>query len=111
MRTHNTLITLLATLVLMAPAYAKQVLKVVVADAYIELRTGPGRGYPIFHVADRGAEIEVLKRRTNWFEVRTARGVKGWVKQDQLARTMDEAGEPVAITDPDWSDFARPTSV
>ena len=105
MRTR-TLITLLAALVLMAPAYAKrQVMQVVVADPYIELRTGPGRGYPIFHVADRGAEIEVLKRRTDWFEVRTERGVKGWVKQEQLARTMESTGEPVAIADPDWTDF------
>jgi hypothetical protein len=101
----RTRLTLLTALVLMAPAYAKQVLKVVIADPYIEMRTGPGRGYPIFHVADRGAEIEVLKRRTDWFEVRTARGVKGWVKQDQLARTMDEAGQPVTIADPVWSDF------
>ena len=89
--------TLLAALVLMAPAYAKRDgLQVVVADPYIEMRTGPGRGYPIFHVADRGAEIAVLKRRTDWFEVRTDRGVKGWVQQEQLARTMETTGEPVS---------------
>lgn len=100
------LIALLATLVLMAPAYAKrEYLKVEVADPYIEMHTGPGRGYPVFHVADRGAQIEVLKRRTEWYEVRTDRGVKGWVPQDQLARTLELTGEPVAIADPDWTDF------
>ncbi len=106
MRTR-TLITLLAALVLMAPAYAKrEVLRVVIAEPYIELRTGPGRGYPVFHVADRGAEVEVLKRRTDWFEVRTARAVEGWVHAGQLARTLETTGAPVEIDDPGWDDFA-----
>ncbi len=102
----RTLTTLLAALVLMAPAYAKRdVFRATVADPYIEMRTGPGRGFPIFYVADRGAEIEVLKRRTEWYEVRTERGVKGWVRQDQLARTLAADGELLAIADPDWTDF------
>ena len=102
----RTFTALLAALVPMAPAYAKQeLLKVVVADPYIEMHTGPGRGYPVFHVADRGAEVEVVKRRTEWFEVRTAKGVEGWVHETQLARTMDAAGQPVAIADPGWEDF------
>lgn len=33
------------------PARAAE--RVQVADPYLELRTGPGRGYPIFHVAAR----------------------------------------------------------
>jgi hypothetical protein len=106
MRTWS-LTALLATLVLTAPAYAKpDVMKVIVADPYIEMHTGPGRGYPVFHVADRGAEIEVLKRRTDWFEVRTGRDVEGWVHVEQLARTMDGTGQPVAVANPGWDDFA-----
>lgn len=106
MRTQATLIALLATLVLMAPAYAKRELpQVVIADPYIEIRTGPGRGFPVFHVADRGARIEVVKKRTDWYEVRTERGVEGWVKEEQLARTLDTAGAPVAIVEPGWEQF------
>ena len=101
------LIALLATLVLAAPAYAKrQVVQVVVAEPFIEMRSGPGRGYPIFHVADRGAHIDVLKQRTDWYQVRTGRGVEGWVHEDQLARTLETTGEAVSITDPGWDDFA-----
>lgn len=100
-------IALLAALVLTAPAYAKrEYLKVTVAEPYIEMRSGPGRGYPVFHVADRGAGIEVLKRRTEWFEVRTEKGVEGWVHQEQLALTLQDSGDPVAIADPGWDDFA-----
>lgn len=101
------LIALLAALVLVAPAYAKrETLKVVVAEPYIEMHTGPGRGYPVFHVADRGAQIEVLKRRTDWFQVRTDRGVTGWVRDQQLAQTLQTSGEPLVISDPGWDDFA-----
>ena len=34
-----------------------------IADPYLEIRTGPGRGYPIFHVAARDEWVEVLLRR------------------------------------------------
>ena len=99
-------IALLATLVLVAPAYAKHdFLTVVVAEPYIEMHTGPGRGYPVFHVVDRGARIEVLKRRTDWFQVRTDRGIRGWVREDQLAKTLQEGGEPLAIVNAGWDDF------
>lgn len=107
MRTQA-LFALLATLVLAPPAYAKRAaLKVVVAEPFIEMRTGPGRGYPVFHVADRGAEIGVMRRRTDWFEVRTGRGVAGWVHKDQLALTLGTDGGTLAITDPGWDDYAR----
>lgn len=98
---------LLAALVLCAPAYAKrETFHVVVADPYIELHTGPGRGYPVFHVADRGSAIEVVKRRTEWYAVRTGRGVEGWVHVDQLARTLEPTGAPVALAAPGWDEFA-----
>jgi uncharacterized protein YgiM (DUF1202 family) len=84
----------------------RELLKVVVAEPYIEMRTGPGRGYPIFHVADRGATIEVVRRRTDWFQVRTERGAKGWVQAEQLARTLNENGSPVQVATSDWDDFA-----
>lgn len=100
------LIFLLATLVLVAPAYAKPTtVKVTVAEPYIEMRTGPGQGYPVFHVADRGAAIEVLRRRTTWFEVRTERGVKGWVDEEHLSRTLQADGAPLAISRPGRDDF------
>jgi uncharacterized protein YgiM (DUF1202 family) len=100
------LIALLAALVFMAPAYAKRApVMTTVAEPYIEMRSGPGRGYPIFHVADRGAAIEVLKQRTDWYQVRTERGVKGWVHETALAQTLSASGEPFPAEDTDWTDF------
>jgi len=68
---------------------------VVVSDPYIELHTGPGRGYPVFYVAGQGDKIVILKRRTNWFKVRLPREKEGWVHIDQMRHTLDLEGKPV----------------
>ncbi len=68
-----------------------------IADPYIELHTGPGSGYPIFYVAERGEEITILRRHTDWFRVRTRRGREGWVHRDQLERTLALSGEAVKL--------------
>ena len=48
--------------------------RVWVADAYLELHTGPGRGYPVIQVIERGEWIDILKRKTDWFKVRASNG-------------------------------------
>lgn len=73
---------------------------VVVQDPYLELRSGPGRGFPVFHVVDRGASVELLRRRTDWIKLRDAAGTAGWVHRDQLERTLTPGGEPVTLPGP-----------
>lgn len=70
-----------------------------VTDPFIELRTGPGRSYPIFYVAERGEKVEILKRRTDWFKVRTERGKKGWVDRAQMENTLVDAGVKKSFRD------------
>jgi uncharacterized protein YgiM (DUF1202 family) len=89
------------------PAQAARPLQVRVTDPYIELHTGPGRGYPVFHVIDRGDEIVVLKRRTDWFLVRSAKGGEGWVRHAQLLQTLTLDGKPIALPEPGIGDFSR----
>jgi hypothetical protein len=81
--------------------------KVQITDPYIDLRTGPGRGYPIFHVAGRDEWIEILLRRTDWFRVRTANGQEGWVNRSQLETTLTEAGTTKAFRDVLLDDYLR----
>lgn len=84
----------------LSPASAEELAeKVQITDPYIELRTGPGRGYPIFHVAAREEWIEILLRHTDWFKVRTANGREGWVNRRQLETTLTEAGTTKAFRD------------
>jgi len=73
---------------------------VVVQDPYLELRSGPGRGFPVFHVVDRGAGVELLRRRTDWIKVRGTDGTEGWVHRGQLERTLTPGGEPVTLPGP-----------
>ena len=75
-------------------------------DPYIDIRTGPGRGYPIFYVGERGDWIEIIIRKTDWFKVRTPRGAEGWVHKRQLVKTLNSTGEVIAIKDPSFDDFS-----
>jgi hypothetical protein len=91
---------------LLAPSLeARYEPEVVVADPYIELRTGPGRGYPIFYVAAQGDHIRILKERTEWYKVRTPRGKEGWVDVEQMRSTLDLNGESVDFPSHDMDDF------
>lgn len=76
---------------------AEQHVELVVQDPFIELRTGPGRGYPVFYIAERGETITVLRRRTDWFQVEVPRGETGWVDVDRISATLGPDGEPFAV--------------
>ena len=83
-----------------------QPMEVEIADPYIELHTGAGRGYPVFHVEERGEWIEILKRKTNWFKVRTRKGKQGWVAREQLEKTLTPTGEHTEIRDATIKEFS-----
>ncbi len=70
-----------------------------VADPYIEMRTGPGRGYPIFFVVEKTQWITVELRRTDWYRVRAEGGQVGWVQRNQLETTLTEAGTAKTFRD------------
>jgi uncharacterized protein YgiM (DUF1202 family) len=70
-----------------------------VADAFLEMHTGPGRGYPVFYVVERGQWVLVEMRRTDWFQVRAERGQVGWVPRKQLEATLTAAGETKSLRD------------
>jgi len=93
---------------LAASAVAEEQYYEATVDApYLELHTGPGRGYPVFHVVDRGREIEVIKRRTDWFMVRTDKGKEGWVKRTDMEMTVTPEGEKTLFAEAGFGDFSR----
>jgi hypothetical protein len=73
--------------------------KVEVTDPYIELHTGPGRGYPIFYVAGRHEWVEIKLRHTDWFLVRTENGKEGWVTRAQIENTLTQIGTKTTFRD------------
>jgi Bacterial SH3 domain len=93
---HLALAGLLLLASLGAPALcaAREYLQLFVTEPYLELHTGPGRGYPVFHAVPRDASVDVLFRRTDWFKVRTERGVEGWASQADMLKTVLADGSP-----------------
>ncbi len=79
--------------------------RVRIADPFIEMHTGPAAGYPIFHVVDRGEEVEILRRKTDWFKLRTADGKEGWASRAQMVQTLLPGGEPFRLTERTEADF------
>lgn len=96
---------LLLAILASAPAALAATPEVLVAEPYLELRTGPGRGYPVTQVVPRGEAVTLLKRRTDWFKVRDARGREGWTHRDRLAATLTPQGGAVPVEAPGREEF------
>ncbi len=91
-----------------APAQATEEFALVkVIDPFIELHTGPGRGFPIFFVAEEGELIEILKSKTTWYKVRLRNQKEGWVNRKQLKKTLTLDDEKILLDDPDFDEYLK----
>ncbi len=103
------LIALVISLFALGTAHAQVSERVKVADPYLEMRTGPGRGYPVHHVAERHEFVIIELRATDWFKVRTVsdsgNDKTGWVHRRQLATTLSEAGVAKTFRDVMLDDY------
>ena len=88
-----------------AAAAQEKLLQVFVSEPYLELATGPGRGYPVFHVVEREQSVDVLYRRTDWFKVRNEQGVEGWARARDMRRTKLADGSPFVFNLGDRAGF------
>jgi hypothetical protein len=99
-------------LVSLAPAparAARELLQLFVAQPYLELHTGPGRGYPVAQVVGRGESVDVLYRHTDWLKVRTERGIEGWASARDLSQTLLADGSHFSINLGDRAGFRSHT--
>ncbi|MDP9084402.1 MAG: SH3 domain-containing protein [Pseudomonadota bacterium] len=94
----------LLTLLLLVQAFnvslvhAKQPpLEVIVSEPYLEMHSGPGRGFPVVYVVGRDEVVTVLYSRTEWFKVRAPRGQEGWARRSELSLTKLASGVPAPI--------------
>ena len=76
-----------------------------VAEPFLELHTGPGRGYPVFFVVERRQWVAVELRRTDWYRVRAEGGQVGWVPRQALQATLTEAGAGKTFRDTLLDDY------
>jgi hypothetical protein len=101
---HGLLVLLLAWVSIL-PAQAQDGERLKVADPYLEMRTGPGRGFPVHHVAERHELVVIELRATDWYKVRTANDKIGWVHRRQLEATLTEAGVSKSFRDTAIDDY------
>lgn len=76
-----------------------------VAEPFVEMHTGPGRGYPVFNVVEQGETIEILMHRSNWYQVRSENNKTGWASAAGLAHTLKPTGEPVDLPEVSLGDY------
>jgi len=79
--------------------------QVIVGAAFLNLYTGPGRGYVIDHVVEYGEPLWLLKRRTDWVKVMTRKGRAGWAKIADLDEIFTVDGTPVTVPRPGIDDY------
>ena len=106
LQVRGLILLLASTLFVNTTTNADELAEVKVADPYLEMRTGPGEGYPIFHVVDRDEFVEVIKSKTDWFKIRTAKGKIGWVDRAQMKKTLTPTGEGTEFTEITLDDFS-----
>lgn len=84
---------------------AKEYVELIVIDSYLEMHSGPGRGYPIIHTMEQDEPITVLRRRGSWYQVANRHNKKGWIQQEKLARTIAPSGLPAALPETQHGDY------
>jgi hypothetical protein len=82
---------------------AEHPLELIVTAPFLEMHSGPGRGYPVIYVIGRDETVTVLYSRTDWYKVRAPRGEEGWARRADLAATVLPSGAPAPI--PPYPDF------
>jgi len=78
-----------------------------VAEPYLEMYEGPGGGYPIFNVVERGAVVSIILQKADWYKVRNKKGLEGWVPYVEISKTVSLNGEAVHFTQVTQEDFAQ----
>lgn len=78
-----------------------------VIDPYVEVHSGPGRGYPVFYVIEQGESVEIITRRPGWYEIKTKDGKTGWSNTAQISRTIQTTGEPADLPTVSYGDYLK----
>lgn len=85
-------------MVLATPVFAEEE-AVRVVEPFLEIHTGPGLSYPVFYIGEKGEEVFLLKRRTDWYKVRLRNGKEGWVHRLKIDLTLRTSGFRKAWTE------------
>jgi hypothetical protein len=71
--------------------------QVIVNEPFIELHSGPGRGFPVFYIVEKNDNVFLLKKKTEWYKIQTADGKQGWAHESEIVKTLNLSGENYQI--------------
>lgn len=107
MRVSLPIITLLVLMLVSFASSAEASQRVKVVEPFIPIYTGPGIGYPVFLDLERDSWLSIQRQQADWYEVTTDKGETGWVKQDELAKTVTADNLLVELYDERQIDFTH----
>lgn len=82
----------------------EQLLVLKVVEPFINLRSGPAKGYPVFHVSERGETLTILSRKTDWIKVSDASKRMGWISVSDFQKLHNLSGSRVVLDEPKFED-------
>lgn len=77
-----------------------------VSGDFVNLYSGPGRGYPIVQVAIKGEALQLNSRRTDWIQV-SFKQQKLWLERKDLVVLQTADKLPFSISDDRLAQFAN----
>ena len=83
----------------------KEPLMAKITSPYVDVYTGPGKGYPITYALEKGDQVELVKKRTDWVKIKTHRGRTGWVSVQAINLNQGINGEQIAFNEPTFESF------
>lgn len=91
-------------LFLTADVVADDIPPLTVAAPFLELRSGPGRGYPVIHTLRRGSTVNIIQRKTAWILLQADESREGWIHEQQI-NALNSNGKAVTLATPDHEQF------
>ena len=77
--------------------WADELIRIKVTSEFIDLHTGPGRGYPAFHALERNEPVTLIKSKNIWIKAVTDDGIEGWINRKDIVNTVGVNGEEVRL--------------
>lgn len=84
---------------------SQQAQRVKVVEAFVNLRSGPGSAYPVFHISERDEILKIRLRKTDWIKVEDAQQRQGWIRVADLQNMQNLSGKPVELEEPEFDDY------
>jgi len=104
LRIHLTSLLAMLMMFLCSNSLAKDIIATV-DTSHIDVHTGPGRGYPVYHILERGDVVTLLKQRTAWIKIRDSKSNIGWISAKHLSELLNQHGFALNPETTDTEDF------